>query len=749
VNVFLTSANQRHRGHREPHRELSNFESNSQVSNSSERASQILANGIRSVLRGRIGFGRATLEAFRRGRAAVRSRRERAMLDELASQPVLLRPEYQSLSSSDLVQHFRERAGPLFLPGFQQPDSIASLHQDLFPDETERLLESARTITDAHRWPLLGFGEKEFGRPITWHRDPLSRRIWPLDYHADIRLWHNDGSDVRVLWELNRLGHLITLGCAYALTKEEVFAAEFFSQVESWREQNPVGRGANWSCAMEVALRAINLLTAFSIFRNSRALDEERLLMLLAMFDQHGAHIQRNLEFSHIATSNHYLSDVVGLLWLGVMLPELARAQHWRVWALNELLHELDKQVLPDGADYEVSTGYHRFVAELFLYSFVLCSTNEIPIDARHWRKLHRMFSYLRGILRPDGLAPLIGDTDGSQVLPIVARSANDHAYLLALGAAVFKDAQFKQLHVEPPPELLWILGELGMRDYEVLANSDQEVCSQAFLNAGTYLLKQDGLFLLFNANGWQNDRPASHRHNDVFSVEVSACGRAFIVDPGTYVYTADLHERHLFRSTSYHSTVQIDDEEQRTIREDAPFVIGDEATVRVLVWESTGERDHVVAEHDGYERLGEPVKHRRAITFDKINRWWLIEDYVLGKGEHKVATRFHFDAGLEVKTGDNNSVVARDQESGACLIVRSLDLDQPATLELQFTSRHYGSKLQSLSACWTTETAVPCTLRWAIVPVGAGENLEERISVVQCPMSKGRPGLQTLDFGH
>jgi len=43
------------------------------------------------------------------------------------------------------------------------------------------------------------------------------------------------------LWELNRLGHLITLGQAYALTKEEDFAAEFFEQVEGWYEQVTVG----------------------------------------------------------------------------------------------------------------------------------------------------------------------------------------------------------------------------------------------------------------------------------------------------------------------------------------------------------------------------------------------------------------------------------------------------------------------------------------------------------------------------
>ena len=699
-----------------------------------ERSYKSLTKGIRSLFRGRIGLARATREAFRRGRAAVQSRRERAMLDEFASKSAQLQPEFQSLSSAELLKHFRERSSASFLPGFQHAEANTGLQRDLFPAESERLIEQARSIAEAHRWPCSGFGEKDFGEQIDWHRDPLSGRIWPLDYHADIPLWHNDGSDIRVLWEFNRLGHLITLGCAYALTKEENFAEEFFTQVESWRAQNPVGRGANWACAMEVALRAMNLLAAFSLFRRSPALNEERLLMLLAMFDQHGAHIRRNLEFSHVATSNHYLSDVAGLLWLGIMLPELIAAKIWRDWALKELLHEMDKQILPDGADYEGSTGYHCFVLELFLYSFVLCRANEIRIDEKYWRKLHSMLAYLRGIQRPDGHAPLIGDTDGSQVLSISGQKHDSRRGLLAIGAAIFKDGQLHSAQAATP-DLLWILGEAGLREYEMLGPAQLQVPSQAFPDAGTYVLRHEDLFLLFNANGARKGRPASHQHNDLLSIEISACGRAFIVDPGTYVYTADLHERHLFRSTAYHSTVQIDDEEQQAISEDEPFANGGEATARVVVWETTGERDRVVAEHNGYARFGKGVRHRRAITFDKTNRWWLIEDELLGTGEHKVATRFHFDAGLIVTLADQNSVSVYDEKSGARLMVRPLDLDQPAELEPQFTSRHYGSKSPSVSACWTITTTTPCKLRWRIVPVASGEDVSERLALAVSPL--------------
>ena len=684
------------------------------------------------MLGGQISFGQATREAFRRGREKIKARRERAMLDELASQPLSLHPEFQRLSPPELLDHFRKRSAPVFLPGFQNANETAAKLRDLLAGESERLIQSARLIVKSHRWPLLGFGEQEFGESINWRRDPLSGRVWPLDYHRDILLWHNDGSDIRVLWELNRLSHLITLGQASALTSDEEFAREFFAQLESWREQNPVGRGPNWSCAMEVALRAMNLLAAFSCFRRSSHLTEERLLGLLTLFEQHAAHIRRNLEFSYVATSNHYLSDVAGLLWLGIMLPELRAADEWREWALAEMLREMDKQILPDGADHEGSTGYHCFVLELFLYSFLLCRVNKIEIEDKYWRKLHKMLEYLRRIVRPDGLTPLIGDTDGGHTSSS-SRNANDHSYLLDVGAAVLADEQLKVNGSATPPELIWLLGENELQTFQQLAAGSGEQTSQAFPDAGTYVLRHEDLFLAFNANGATPGRPASHRHNDLLSIEVSAHGRPFIVDPGTYVYTANLRERHLFRSTAYHSTITIDREEQQTIREETPFAIGNEARVRVSLWKTTPEFDQVVAEHSAYERLASAVIHRRTIKFYKSARWWLIEDEIAGKGEHEIAARFHFDAGLELETLKRGGVIARDVASGNRLCIQPIevgDLSQPE-FESQFVSRHYGSKLPSMTAKWTTKRTGQWKISWAIVPVAAGEDIEERLDIV------------------
>ncbi len=714
---------------------------------------------IKHTVRGDITLRTFVLEAIRRICVLQARRREREQLAELA-RPAPLREPFARMTPSELLAHFRSRATPEFFPGFAgAAKATAELQPTLFSNETSQLLAQATRISEEHCWPLLGFGEKCFGAgEIDWNLDPLSGFDWPLTYHADINLIRSDGSDARVVWELNRLAHFIALGRAYAITNgvvarsrgpqpgspagvgrsgraqsnnAEKFSTEFFRQLASWRAQNPVARGVNWNCAMEVALRSMNLLAAFTLFLRAPQMSEGALLELLAMLDQHGAHIRRNLEFSHIATSNHYLSDVTGLLWLGVMLPELEAAREWREFGLRELLREMDKQILADGADYEASTGYHRLKLELFLYSFVLCHLNGIDIAERYWNKLRTMVDYIRAYLRPDGHAPLVGDSDSGQVLPIVRRAGDDHAYVLALGAAVFQEPHFKIKSLRAPEELLWILGEQGVHDYDALPVSEPSE-SQCFPNAGICILRKDDLYLLFNASGSGVNGRGSHGHNDALSLEVSACGTAFIVDPGTYVYTANLKARHLFRSTAYHSTVEVDGVEQNTIDKQTPFVIGDEAHPHVLGWKTEPEHDIAIAEHRGYMRLPEPVTHRRTIEFHKPQRCWMIQDELTGAGAHIFSFRFHVAPGLETKVRADGIIEVCDKMNGARLLIAASELETEPVLESRFSSRDYGAKAPSVTVCWTARKSAPFAARFALVPIRANEDESERLRLIK-----------------
>jgi len=675
------------------------------------------------MLRGEVSTRTAALEARRRIRQLSTQRRERASLTQLDHQPAQLREEFARIRASDLLAHFHSRVRPKFFPGFSDLKQTASIQQHTYPQETARLIQQAERIVKDHCWPLLGFGEKCFGKDeIDWNRDPLSGFPWPLDFHGDINLFRGDGSDARVLWELNRLAHFITLGRAYAITNDAKFSRAFFDQLSSWRRQNPVARGANWNCAMEVALRAMNLLAAFALFLRAPQMDELALKELLKILNQHGAHIQRNLEFSNIATSNHYLADITGLLWLGLMLPELESADEWREFGLREMLAEMDKQTLPDGADYEASTGYHRLKVELYLYSFVLCHLNGIEIAEKYWTRLRTMIAYMAAYLRPDGHAPLLGDSDSGQVMPMVRRTSDDHSSVLALGAAIFQEPSFELPTAEIPEELLWILGEQGIRDYTSLPDTSLPE-SQSFPNAGIYVLRRDDLYLLFNASDSGVNGRGSHGHNDALSIEVTACGVPFIVDPGTYLYTANLPERHLFRSTAYHSTVQVDNQEQNTIDEQVPFIIGNEAHPKVLTWETSADFDVVAAEHRGYERLAQPVTHQRAVRFEKTQRFWLIEDELTGEGTHEFVFRFHFAPRLEVIVRPDGIVGACDKMSGARLLIGPLIGCGDPELIPGFVSTDYGAKQPSVTACWSARSQAPLLKRWVIVPLRADED--------------------------
>ena len=160
---------------------------------------------------------------------------------------------------------------------------------------------------------------------------------------------------------------------------------------------------------------------------------------------------------------------------------------------------------------------------------------------------------------------------------------------------------------------------------------------------------------------------------------------------------------------------MKIDSVEQNTIERDAPFVIGDEARPRVLQWQTEPQIDRIVAEHYGYQRLKNPVIHRRTVTFNKPERSWWIEDEFLGEAvEHDFEVRFHFAPGLKVNT-DKTNIQIQDPDTGLTLTLHSLSLAGSPELEQQFTAlTRYGEMSESLTACWRY-SGLPRKLSWKL----------------------------------
>lgn len=301
-----------------------------------------------------------------------------------------------------------------------------------------------------HEFDFLGTGLHNWGDSINWSQDVRTGYNWPRIYYKKLlhgSLTGMNGCDVKIPWELSRFQHLTLLVKAYIVTSEEQYAAEAVDQIEQWISKNPWCYGVNWTCAMEVSIRACNWIWAWQMFRDSSFWTEEFHRRFITSICQHGQFIEDNLEDKGGIRTNHYLSDVVGLFFIGTMFPGLKQAEQWKKFGLEQIIVSMDEMVYEDGVGFENSTGYHRLVTELFLYSALLAKKNKIPLPDRFIHRLELMFEYIVYCTRPDGRVPMVGDADDGRLFIFSDHYSWDRwdfRYLLAFAEKYYNRTDFK-----------------------------------------------------------------------------------------------------------------------------------------------------------------------------------------------------------------------------------------------------------------------------------------------------------------
>src|SRR5213593_4324355 len=176
----------------------------------------------------------------------------------------------------------------------------ASFFAERHAERRERILARADGVC-AHRFDLLGSGPTDLGARLPWHADFKAGRVWdPRAHFEDLRLGLEEGfgkgADVKVPWELSRFQHLPLLGQALWLTGDRRYYEEFRAQVLDWIGENRPGRGVNWTCTMDVAIRAVNWVWAYAFFRPEILADRPFASAFLRSLFMHGRFIAANLE---------------------------------------------------------------------------------------------------------------------------------------------------------------------------------------------------------------------------------------------------------------------------------------------------------------------------------------------------------------------------------------------------------------------------------------------------------------------
>ena len=164
---------------------------------------------------------------------------------------------------------------------------------------------------------------KDNYEPIDWFVDFKSGYRWEKDkFYRDINSSGNpNGVDIKVPWELSRCQHFGILGEAYRSTKNDKYAHEIKNQIIDWINNNLYGYGPNWVCAMDVGIRISNWLVGLELIKDSSVLRDDYFLKLLSKsIHHHQDYLLNNLEWRSSLTSNHYLSDIVGLFFSNFLI---------------------------------------------------------------------------------------------------------------------------------------------------------------------------------------------------------------------------------------------------------------------------------------------------------------------------------------------------------------------------------------------------------------------------------------------
>jgi hypothetical protein len=595
-------------------------------------------------------------------------------------------------------------------------DAVAALRaRD--PHRAQQTIVAAKRVL-RHQFDLLGSGPyvpadpdrsiRDGYTPIDWYLDPVRRLRFPRGVpHKQWNLleMRPGNADVKYPWELARCQHWGVLGQAYRLTRNDRFAIEIARELDDFVEANPTGVGINWTCTMDVGLRAVSWAVAFDLVRDSGALDEAFWSRAnRALFD-HGVFIRANLENTYEVTSNHFLSNLLGLQFAAAAFADLSQAREWNAFARASLEHELEVQVLPDGADYESSIPYHRLVTELFLGAARLADYQRAPLSARYRSRLRAMVAYLVAVTRPDGLMPQVGDADDGRLHVFEgygATTPQDARHLFGPAAGMFDDS-----------ELLTMAGGAGAweaawwgLDLSRMQPADApQRATRLFPDAGIAVVHAEGGHYLIATNGTVGTNGfGNHKHNDLLSFEFHHGGIPLVVDPGSFVYTSDADARNRFRGTAYHNTVMIDAVEQNELRPDWLFRLFETSNAESVCFDDRPDVAEYVGRHHGYERLADPVTHERTFRLFKATGKLAIVDRLIGRGRHEVRWHFHLAPGI---TADRLPD-ARVELAGAG---RRWILAIPPGLDVTIQSAQYSPSYGVATACAAVDLAARVTL--------------------------------------
>ncbi len=511
-----------------------------------------------------------------------------------------------------------------------------------------------------------------FGFNGEWHRLPE-----PMDW------LHNPSADVEWQILLHKFYYAPGLGQAWRRSGDVRYVQRWQQLLAGWMSRTPVG----FIAADVTGRRVQNWIYSLQslVFDGGTApVDGGFLRQVLTSLHAQVEFLCANLT----PKRNHRTLELMAIMLAGVALPELARARHWREFALAETVANLQADLLPDGVHCELSTDYHHLALRNWLQVRELAARNGMPVPAAMDAALQRGFEFSLHVHQPSGLVPSLSDGDVHSYRP-----------LLAQAAALY-----------------------GREDWHFVASAGTQGRAPAhrvahFRAAGYHVLRsgwpaapqfEQAQHLVLDCGPLGE---GNHGHLDALSFELAAGGRALVVDPGRYTYSeaGAVNWRVHFRGTAAHNTVCIDGRHQ-TRYEPRP--------VKGPSRHATGQVRHRIAGPAPATQLREAAEspqldllhgralsaevdaaHERVIVFVD-QRYWIVSDSLRSPSRHHYAMRLQLGPAAQ----DRSRLQGGRLHSPDLHIAVADAPGQHCVLEAAWVSTRYGHKDAAPRLCTQAE---------------------------------------------
>ena len=336
-------------------------------------------------------------------------------------------------------------------------------------------------------------------------------------------------------WQLSRHNDIKLLAHEYNKTKNEKFAYAAAELMDSWFKQavrpdaDCVGYWTKFWRTIECGIRmGANWPYILFTFYKTPAFTDDLLIDWYKSVYEHGERLSKN----HM-TGNWLIMEMNGLGQIGILYPQFKKSEQWLKQALESLEEELDRQIYPDGFQYELTTNYHDVVINNYQRFIEVAYKFGKTVPATLLEKLSRACELDIKLMMPDGTTPDLND---------------------GCRRNVKKSYEVRKRILPNDKRAKWITegDESGKPEYTSVA---MPWSGFAAFRTGW---EKDDAWVLMDAAPFGR----AHQHEDKLSVLLYANGKFLLTEGGNYAYDESEMRKYVL-STRSHNTVRVDGQDQ------------------------------------------------------------------------------------------------------------------------------------------------------------------------------------------